>query len=113
MPNARRKAFIQHSSSGQFAIVDHTGEWKLIDGTGGGGNKITTDADNNEILPKGVIRGTPRQLYNLKQDPGERNNLLTHPTPHAKAKEQELYALLNKIRGNTTLGTDGHSGVSR
>ncbi len=109
MPANRRPAFIQHSSGGQFAIVDSSGEWKLIDGTDGGGNKTTCDADNRESLKKGEIRGTPRQLYNLKNDPGERYNLLLDPTLEARAKAQELYALLNAIRGDKEWGIEGNS----
>lgn len=113
MPKGRRAAFIQHSSKGQFAIVDHTGEWKLIDGTGGGGNKTTCDADNGNTLKIGTVCGTPRQLFNLKKDPGERVNLLSDPSAAAKAKEQELYDLLNRIRGDREWGTDGSSNVPR
>ncbi|MEX0324261.1 MAG: arylsulfatase [Puniceicoccaceae bacterium] len=113
MPKARRDGFIQHSSRGQFAIVDKTGEWKLIDGTGGGGNNPTCDADNNESLERGIVRGTPRQLFNLMKDPGESVNLLLDPTPEVLKKEQELYALLNRIRGDAEWGTDGSSDVPR
>ena len=109
LPDSRRQAIIQHSNQGQFAIVDQSGEWKLIDGTGGGGNKTTADADNQETLIAGKIRGTPRQLFNLKTDPGERTNLLLDPTPKATAKAEELYQLLNQIRGDTEWGTDGTS----
>lgn len=113
MPEKRRKAFIQHSAKGQFAIVDHTGEWKLIDGTGGGGNSTTSDADNKESLTRGKLRATPRQLFNLKHDPGERHNLLAKPSADTLAKEKELYALLNDIRGDKEWGRDGSSNVPR
>lgn len=113
MPAKRRAGFIQHSSKGQFAIVDHTGEWKLIDGTGGGGNSTTSDADNKETLVRGAIRKTPRQLYNLHNDPGERHNLLAKPSPKSLAKEQELYSLLNRIRGDKEWGSNGTSSVPR
>ncbi len=113
MPENRRKGFIQHSVSGQFAIVDASGEWKLIDGNGGGGNKTTCDADNKESLLKGQIRSKNRQLFNLKNDPGERVNLLSDPTPEARKKADELYTLLNEIRGNKTNGTEGSSNVPR
>ncbi|MFC7337695.1 sulfatase-like hydrolase/transferase [Haloferula chungangensis] len=112
MPAARRPGTVQHSINGQFAIVDSNGEYKLLDGTGSGGYTATYDTDN--ILQSntgGSIRGTPRQLFNLLTDPGETSNLLLSPTQAALDKEAELYALLNEIRGNTTLGTDGDSKV--
>lgn len=113
MPKNRRAAFVEHSCNGQFALIDQNGEWKLIDGTGGGGNGKTCDADNKEVLKCGEIRGTPRQLFNLKQDPGERVNLLSDPTPAAQKKANELYELLNQIRGDKEWGTEGGSNVPR
>ncbi|WP_206753754.1 sulfatase-like hydrolase/transferase [Lentimonas sp. CC11] len=114
MPETRREGFIQHSMNGQLAIVDKTGEWKLLDGTGSGGYTATYDADN--VLVSGIggtVFGTPRQLFNLADDPGERTNLLTvaSPTQESLDKESELYALLNEIRGDTSYGTDGDSNV--
>ncbi|QDV62410.1 sulfatase family protein [Crateriforma conspicua] len=113
MPTQRRPAIIQHSSRGQFAIVDQSGEWKLLDGTGGGGNGTTCDADDQETLRAGKIRETPRQLFRLSVDPGERNNLLNDPDQAATDKESELYELLNRIRGDQEFGTDGNSQVPR
>ncbi|VGO19095.1 sulfatase family protein [Pontiella sulfatireligans] len=113
MPKKRRAGFIQHSAAGQFAVVDYTGEWKLIDGSGGGGNKETWDADNEITLVQGEIRSTSRQLFNLKKDPGERVNLLSDPSSEARAKEQELYELLNRIRGDKEWGVEGSSNVPR
>jgi arylsulfatase A-like enzyme len=58
-----RDHLIHHSGSGLFAV--RQGEWKLIFGKGSGGfSRYKPPAD----APKG-------QLYNLKADPGERNNL--------------------------------------
>ena len=99
MPEKRRPGFIEHSFKGQFSLVDSNGEWKLIDGTGGGGVSSSADADNRPIKnPMGKIGKTPRQLFNLKKDPGERNNLLLKPTEEAKAKEQEMLKILEAIR---------------
>ena len=112
MPADRRAGYIQHSISGQFAIVDSNGEFKLHDGTGSGGYNDTYDTNNVlQANQRGTIRGTPRQLYNLLTDPAEQNNLLINPTQEALDKEAELLAILNDIRGNTTLGTDGDSNV--
>jgi hypothetical protein len=52
-------------------------------------------------------------LFNLKRDPGERVNLLLDPSPEILKKEQELYALLNSIRGDAEWGTEGTSNVPR
>ncbi len=101
MPKKRRPGFVEHSSAGQFALVDANGEWKLLDGTGGGGNKTSWNADNEDMKDaKGEIGGTPRQLFNLKDDIGERNNLLSEPTEHAETKEKKLLDILTAIRGD-------------
>lgn len=112
MQPERREGFIQHSVSGQHAIVDKNGEWKLLDGTGGDGNETSYDADDVNITSaKGTRAGTPRQLFNLLTDSGERSNRLLSPTQDDLDKEAELYALLNEIRGDTNYGTDGDSNV--
>jgi arylsulfatase A len=101
MPVNRRPGFIEHSSGGQLAIIDSSGEWKLLDGTGGGGNRKSADSENNTINnAKGKIGESPRQLYNLNNDPGEKNNLLLNPTPEMLAKEKELVKMLQEIRRN-------------
>lgn len=113
MPAERRPAITQHAYNGQLAILDKDGVWKLLDGTGGNGSN-SYDADNVNIpsdQAAGTIFGTPRQLFNLSTDIGETNNLLPSTDPVILAKEQELYSLLNEIRGNTTYGTDGNSMV--
>ncbi|MEP4077162.1 sulfatase-like hydrolase/transferase [Haloferula sp.] len=113
MPAERRAATTQHAYDGQLAILDKDGVWKLLDGTGGNGSN-SFDANNVNIpaaQAQGVIFGTPRQLFNLSTDIGETTNLLPSTDPAILAKEQELYDLLNEIRGNTTYGTDGDSNV--
>ncbi|MGY5352930.1 sulfatase-like hydrolase/transferase [Wenyingzhuangia sp. IMCC45533] len=116
LPQKQRLGIVEHSSMGQFAFVENTGEWKLIDGTGGGGNATTADAKNNRILKVGELRGKPRQLFNLLNDPGEYDNLLVDdpnnpndnndPTKEALQKEQELYKALNIIRGDKEYGDE-------
>lgn len=98
-PVLKRKGFIEHSSAGQFAIVDPSGTWKLLDGSMGGGNSKTWSADNSSIRnAKGVIGGRKRQLYNLKHDPGETTNLLLKPNDEVLAQEKKLLLALNELR---------------
>jgi len=57
-----RDEIIHHSINGSFAI--RVGEWKLVNCSGSGG----WSANNDPSLP-------PVQLYNMKNDPEESNNL--------------------------------------
>jgi arylsulfatase A-like enzyme len=57
-----REAVVHHSIQGMFAI--RQGEWKLIEGKGSGG----WSKDGKEDPASG-------QLYNIVEDPGEKNNL--------------------------------------
>ncbi|MAG83260.1 arylsulfatase [Candidatus Poribacteria bacterium] len=88
-----RKNVVHHSISGKFAIRD--GLWKLVLCPGSGGWTYN-DADAAES-------GLPLvQLYNMKDDPGERRNL------HAENpdKVKELLALLRRqvVNGRSTPG---------
>ena len=82
-----REAVVHHSLSGMFAI--RKGDWKLIQGLGSGGfTGIDTKADE--------AAGIQGQLYNLKDDPQEKNNLW-------KAKPEvvaELTTLLEKYKAD-------------
>ena len=80
-----RQTIVHHSSDGTFAI--RQGEWKLALGLGSHGF-----SDPKTIDPKpGEAAG---QLYNLKDDPGEQNNLwLRKPETVAR-----LTALLEKYQ---------------
>ncbi|MBC9889929.1 MAG: sulfatase-like hydrolase/transferase [Opitutae bacterium] len=78
-----REATVHHSSSGRFAI--RRGDWKLILWPGSGGWAFPS----TEEEMKGLLRF---QLYNLDQDPGERNNLVSQYPERA----EELKALLTK-----------------
>lgn len=97
----RSKPFIEHSAKGQFAIIDGAGEWKFINGTKSGGNDLSVDADNHVIQDAlGKVGGEPAQLYNLRNDPGERNNLLLgSPSKDIAEKRAELVQLLEEIAG--------------
>lgn len=79
-----RKPIVMAAGQGHFLV--RSGDWKLITGPGSGGfSKID----------RAVLKTLPKvQLYNLKEDLGETNNLAAkHP-----GKVAELKALLEKIR---------------
>ena len=79
-----RPAVIHHSVNGMFAI--RKGDWKLVLGNGSGGREN----------PKGKNFEKPYQLFNLKDDPGEKNNLIEQNPEIAK----ELEKLCLEIKGN-------------
>jgi arylsulfatase A len=73
-----REAVVHHSGSGVFAI--RAGDWKLVEGLGSGG---FSDPKTEAPQPG----GPEGQLYNLAEDPGERNNLyLQRPAEVARLK---------------------------
>ena len=80
-----REATVHHSLSGLFAI--RKGDWKLIQGLGSGGfTRVNTKPEKDA--------GFEGQLFNLKDDPQEKNNLW-------KGKPEivaELSALLEKYK---------------
>jgi len=88
-----RDDLINHSINGSFAI--RKGEWKLILTEGSGGWTKVVSPDPGEKLP-------PVQLYNLKDDPQESNNL-QEDYPELV---EELTALLEKQK------TQGYSNPS-
>jgi arylsulfatase A len=78
------EAFIQQSSRGIFAV--RKDNWKLINGLGSGG---FSKPETIKPLPGEAVG----QLYNLKDDPSETNNLyLQYPE-----KVEELNAILKKF----------------
>lgn len=88
-----REATVHHSSNGRFAI--RQGDWKLILWPGSGGWAFPASAED--------MKGLPRfQLYNLREDPGEQNNLeFQYPR-----RVREMKALLTKYveEGRSTPG---------
>ena len=84
-----RTTLISHSISGHFAIRE--GDWKLCLSAGSGGwsapNERTAKAQN---LP-------PIQLFNLKEDKAERNNL-------HEAHPEKVAALLERLETEVTNG---------
>jgi len=90
-----REATVHHSINGSFAI--RKGDWKLIMCPGSGGWSFPKP--NN----KKALEGLPKtQLYNLKEDPAESNNVLASN----KEKAEELQELLTKYikEGRSTPG---------
>ncbi|RYZ99999.1 MAG: hypothetical protein EOP47_15285 [Sphingobacteriaceae bacterium] len=61
-----RPSIIFHSSNGKFAI--EKGDWKYIECNNSGGSLKNT-------IAKDTVYATPGQLYNIKSDPGEKENL--------------------------------------
>lgn len=78
---------IHHSSKGYFAV--RSGDWKLIDGRGSGGFSQPAIIKPEPGEPTG-------QLFNLREDVGETNNLFTSN----EEKVQELQSVLNQIKSN-------------
>jgi len=81
-----REAVVHHSINGVFAI--RKGKWKFVDGVGSGGWSGKGD-------------GLPGQLYDMKTDPAEQNNL--YGDPEHKPIVTRLQSLLEayKTQGRT------------
>ena len=95
--NTFREATVHHSINGSFAI--RKGDFKLITCADSGGWSYPKPGKD-----KDVIAGLPKmQLYNLKADPGEQQNLV-NSNPE---KVKELKQLLNKYitEGRSTPGS--------
>ncbi|MGK0187379.1 MAG: arylsulfatase A [Verrucomicrobiales bacterium] len=73
-----RPAVIHHSSGGMFAI--RSGDWKLVAGNGSGGRQN----------PRGKPFEKPWQLFNLKEDPEEKHNVIEGNAALAKQMGTEL-----------------------
>ena len=88
-----REATVHHSGQGRFAIRKE--EWKLILWPGSGGWDFPASEEEMQGLPE-------FQLYNLKEDPSEKKNLVTvYPE-----KVKELKSLLEQYitQGRSTPG---------
>lgn len=74
-----RAPVIHHSVGGMFAI--RKGDWKLVLGNGSGGRE----------LPRGKNFQEPYQLYNMKEDVGETNDVISkHPEIAAELEKECL-----------------------
>ncbi len=70
-----------------LALAIRDGEWKYLDHKGSGGNRYERNARLRPFIIKDNAPDTPGQLYNLKTDPGETNNLVAkHPDIAASLK---------------------------
>jgi arylsulfatase A-like enzyme len=83
------RAIIHHALDGMFAI--RVGDWKLIEGLGSGGFSKPARED-----PAG--QATPYQLYNLADDPSEKNNVASENADVVAT----LLAELERIRNSET-----------
>ncbi|MDY7394515.1 sulfatase-like hydrolase/transferase [Aureibaculum sp. 2210JD6-5] len=81
--NPERNSIVHHSIDGTFAI--RHGDWKLILGKDSGGFSKNLKIEDIPVATNG-------QLYNLKNDPSEKNNLYDK----LPSKVKELTDLLNK-----------------
>ncbi|MCB9384762.1 MAG: arylsulfatase [Bryobacterales bacterium] len=85
-PGWKRAPVIHHSANGVFAIRE--GKWKLVAGNGSGGRE----------KPLGEPFAKPYQLYDLSEDIGERNDLLSKTPDTAKRLEAALQRLIDSGR---------------
>ncbi|BDD12542.1 arylsulfatase (plasmid) [Fulvitalea axinellae] len=110
-PNSKkfkRDYTIHHSIAGRFAI--RQGDWKLAMCKGSGGWSAPRPPRKGKPAPEGWDEMPDFQLYNLKDDPGEKNNLFEKEPEKAR----ELKALLMKCidDGRSTPGAKQSNDVS-
>jgi arylsulfatase A-like enzyme len=82
----KRAPVVHHSGSGMFAV--RKGDWKLVLGNGSGGRQ----------QPKGRRFQPPWQLFNLKEDPGETEDLYYSEGETAEELEGALFQILANDR---------------
>ena len=95
-----RKGVIHHSISGHFAY--RNGRWKLVLARGSGGWSSPTERQ----VPAG---GSKAQLYDMKTDPGEQNNLYEKQPRVAKRLLDQLTA--DVFAGRSTPGPDSSNDI--
>uniref|UniRef100_UPI003216C433 sulfatase-like hydrolase/transferase n=1 Tax=uncultured Draconibacterium sp. TaxID=1573823 RepID=UPI003216C433 len=82
-----REILVNHSGAGVFAL--RKGDWKLILSNKSGGF-------SDHKHPKGFGIDTPGQLYNLKNDPGEKENLYASYPEKVEELTKDLEKIKNK-----------------
>ena len=85
-----RPHMLTQSFRSQFQL--RKGQWKYLDHQGSGGNNYDRENMRPYILPEKAT-DAPGQLYDLKNDPGEKNNLF-YTRPKIR---QEMQARLKKL----------------
>jgi arylsulfatase A len=113
-PGTPRGGVMICSISGHLALKTADG-WKLIDSTGGGGNSSSWDADNNTIPNAiGTDQGTPKQLFQMPVDLGEKNNRISSLTTTSTIRSElvnltgrDLLAVLDQLRTTGAASLDG------
>ncbi|QGJ70163.1 Cerebroside-sulfatase [Planctomycetales bacterium 10988] len=85
----KRTSIVHHSGRGVFAI--RQGDWKLAEELGSGGFSLPR-------IEKPKPNGPTGQLYNLKEDPKETNNLWLKQPEMVKKLQQELDQIRNQGR---------------
>lgn len=88
-----RPHMLTQSFRGQFQIRE--GDWKYLDHKGSGGNGYDKGNLKKYALPEKAPKAEG-QLYNLKDDPGETNNLYFAN----EAKRIEMKTLLEKLKSS-------------
>ena len=88
-----RPHLLTQSFRGEFQI--RVGFWKYLDHKGSGGNNYGTKNMQPWALPENAPNA-PGQLYNLKDDPGETNNLYFKE----ESKRKEMQTLLSRLKSS-------------
>ena len=88
-----RQHMLTQSFRGEFQV--RNGDWKYLDHKGSGGNSYDKGILKKYALPEKAPEAAG-QLYNLKDDPGETNNLYFAN----QAKRDELKALLEQLKSS-------------
>ena len=71
---------MQQGFGGSRYLAIRRGDWKYLDHKGSGGNRYESHRLLNEYRLPDTAPDAPGQLYNLRADPGETNNLyFDHP----------------------------------
>lgn len=97
-PEGSRPSLLISSGRGDLALKTTDG-WKLIDSSGGG-HATSWDSSNQSIAnAAGINRGNPKQLFDLKVDLGEDDNLIADANSTALARSRTL-----EITGTDLLG---------